>query len=355
MQDLELLGFTTERRTELEQLGEPAFVAARVAAVDRARFELAGLGEPRAATLSGRLEKAAASALDLPTVGDWVACREQADALRIERILPRRSCFVRKAAGRDAAPQLVAANVDQVLAVTAIGEDFSVRRLLRYAAAAWAGGAEPLVVVNKCDREHDRAARQGEIEAALPGVPIAFVSAVAPDGMRELSSLLHPPSTLVFVGSSGVGKSTLCNRWMGVDLFGTAGVRAADDKGRHTTTRRDLVISPQGFVLIDTPGMRELGMWEAESGIATLFADIVELAQGCRFRDCAHGREPGCTVRTAVEAGLLPAERLASFEQMARENAETSARHRERDTDRSIRRVQRQRQKLHKKLGLKED
>jgi ribosome biogenesis GTPase len=326
-----------------------------VAAALRGRFELAGLGAPRSATLAGRMEKAAASALELPTVGDWVACRPQADALRIERILPRRSCFVRKAAGRDATPQLVAANVDQVLAVTAVGEDFSVRRLQRYAAAAWAGGAEPICVINKCDREHDRAALRAEIESALPGVPVAFVSALEPGGLDELSSIVHPPSTLVFVGSSGVGKSTLCNRWMGVDLFGTAGVRAADDKGRHTTTRRELVISPQGFVLIDTPGMRELGVWEADSGIATLFSDVEELSASCRFRDCAHAAEPGCAVRGAVEAGLLPAERLAQFQALASESAETSLRHRERDAHRSIRRVQRQRQKLHKKLGLKED
>ena len=235
---------------------------------------------------------------------------------------PRASAFVRAAAGTAVVPQVVAANVDVALVVDAVPPN--VRRLERYLALAWESGAEPVVVLTKRDLAD---ALPGGLDAALadvaavaPGVRVLATSAVTGEGLDALGGLLAPGRTAVLLGVSGTGKSTLVNRLVGAARMRTGDVRD-DGKGRHTTTHRELVRLPGGALLVDTPGMRELRLWDADDGLARAFDDVTSLAAACRFVDCAHDAEPGCAVRAAVDAGTLPAERLASWRALARELA----------------------------------
>lgn len=319
LNDLSALGWEPGLHDALASLNDPSLTPARVAVVERGRYALIGLGEPVWATLAGRLLHEAADPLDTPAVGDWVAVRIGQGSAVIASLLPRRSLFVRKAVGSGGAPQAVAANIDRVLVVTAAGGDLSPRRIERYLAAVWDGGAEPVVVVNKTDLVTDWGALTRTVATAAQGAPVAYVSAHEERGLAELSPWIEARSTLALVGSSGVGKSTLTNRLLGHAAQTTQEVRAADHKGRHTTTRRELFITPGGAILIDTPGMRELGLYQADAGVAATFSEIETLAQGCRFRDCSHSGEPGCAVEAAVGQGELDPQRLSSFNKLQRE------------------------------------
>jgi ribosome biogenesis GTPase len=357
---LAVLGWGTAQQEALERLSDASLMPGRVVGVDRRRCDVAIPEEGATRVLPGTCRSTVAVGTEAPTVGDWVACRSSGEAVVIEHVLPRSSCFVRKAAGTRTTAQLVAANVDRVFVVTAIGEDLSARRVERYVAAVWAGGAEPVVVVNKTDRPHEPESVRHEMELAAPGVGVVMLSCVEEDGLAGLVPLLVPGMTLVLVGSSGVGKSTIANRLLSEERIATQPIRRTVDKGRHTTTRRQLMLAPSGVLLIDTPGMRELGLWEAEAGIAATFPDVEELAARCRFRDCAHDREPGCAVVAAAEDGLLPAERLASYRRLTGELAETSARVRDGHEDskkrwKGIAKDARARRRLHRNLSLKDD
>jgi len=357
---LAALGWDTARQHALDRLSDAAFVPGRVVGVDRGRCDVAIPEEEATRILPATCRTAVAVGAEAPTVGDWVACRPGGEAVVIEHVLPRSSCFVRKAPGTRTAAQLVAANVDRVFVVTAIGEDLSARRVERYVAAVWAGGAEPVVVVNKTDRPHEPASVRHEMELAAPGVAVIMTSSLQDGGLAQLVPLLEARMTVALVGSSGVGKSTLANRVLREERIATQPIRSTVDKGRHTTTRRQLVLAPSGVLLIDTPGMREIGLWEAEAGIAATFPDVEELSGRCRFRDCAHDREPGCAVVAAAESGLLPIERLASYRRLTDELAQTGARARA-DRDDSERRRKgiakdaRARRRLHRNLSLKDD
>jgi ribosome biogenesis GTPase len=299
--------------------------------LNRETLFLAGLDGNGSALHRARLRTVRSAGIATPTVGDWVLARRLEASWWVEKILPRTSCFIRKAAGRRAAVQLLAANVDRVLVVTAVGGDLSARRLERYLVAAWAGGAEPVVVVNKVDRAHDFAVVQQAVSQATSSrVPVLWTSALTGKGLQELTEALPRGDTVAFVGSSGVGKSSLINAVLGREQQRVLTVRGRDDTGRHATTERELIAAPSGTLLIDTPGMREFGVWDADAGLAVAFADIVELAEQCRFRDCAHGKEPGCAVREATENGLLPQERLSNYQRLAQELVTNSAKSHER-------------------------
>lgn len=301
-------------------------VPARVLRQERDLYHLMTPRGERLAQLAGRLRHETLRRGDLPVPGDWVAARAPAgDRATIQRCLPRQSVLLRKAAGGREA-QALAANVDAALVVTAPDRDLNPRRLERYLAMVRAGGVSPHLVLNKVDLYPDQGQRLDALEEELtrlaPEVPVHRVSAQTGLGVEHLlESAFGPGRSVAVIGSSGVGKSTLCNRLFGEELQSTGAERASDARGRHTTTRRDLLLLPEDRgVVVDTPGLRELGLWEG-SGIDATFPELAEVAQGCRFRDCQHQGEPGCAVEEALLEGDLEEERVLGYEKLKREVA----------------------------------
>jgi ribosome biogenesis GTPase / thiamine phosphate phosphatase len=251
--------------------------------------------------------------------GDWVAAEKLSgeDRAIVRAVLPRRTRFARKEPWLTE-EQVIAANIDTVFLVTDCGRDFKPRRLERYFTAAWDSGADPVVVLTKSDLAKDPSETVAQAEAIAFGVPVHAVSSVTGAGLDALESHLAPGRTVALLGSSGVGKSTLANRLLGEELLATGDLRR-DGRGRHTTTHRELVRLPGGALLLDTPGMRELQLWADESALNETFTDVAELARQCRFTDCAHGSEPGCSVRAALADGTLPQIRWESYRKLQRE------------------------------------
>jgi ribosome biogenesis GTPase / thiamine phosphate phosphatase len=295
---------------------------ARVIVQQRGLYVLATEFGDVSAQLSGRFVHEAEAGMH-PVAGDWVAVGIRLDeaAATIQRLLPRNGAFVRKAAGGGRAAQVVAANVDVAFVVTSLNGDLNARRIERYLVTAWDTGACPVVVLTKADLCHDYIARRAEIEAIAPGVPVHVVSVVTGQGLEALGTSFAAGQTAALLGSSGVGKSSLVNALAGASLMATQAVRDDDARGRHTTTHRQLTLLPNGRLMLDTPGMRELGLWEADAGVATAFADVEALAAHCRFKDCAHGAEPGCAVQAAIAEGTLDQNRVRSFAKLQRELA----------------------------------
>jgi ribosome biogenesis GTPase len=267
------------------------------------------------AVLTGRIKHHATSRGELPAVGDWVVVRRQPDEDRgsIVALLPRHSRFSRRMAGQVTGEQIVAANVDVVFIVMALDDDFSVRRLERYLLMARESGADPVVLLTKPDVCADVAARVTEVVIAAAGAPVRVLSPKHNVGLDQLAQYLTPGRTGALLGSSGVGKSTIINRLVGSDVQKTQEVREADSKGRHTTSHRELVRLPDGGLLIDTPGMRELQLWDAGGAVSETFDDIEALAPSCHFTNCRHRDEPRCAVKAAVDEGRLLAGRLESY------------------------------------------
>lgn len=280
------------------------------------------------AKISGRLLNEAEEA-GYPAVGDWVALSPNPEekTSTIHVVLPRRTAFVRRAADSARRPQVIAANIDVAFIVTSLNGDLNPRRLERYLAAARQSGARPVVVLTKADLCEDLAARQAEVAAVAGDCPLLTVSARKRAGLEALLVHVRPGETCVLIGSSGVGKSTLVNAFLGEDRMATHAIREGDDQGRHTTSHRELVLLDHGGLILDTPGIREVGLIDADEGVSATFDDIEQLAQNCRFNDCAHTGEPGCAVRTALDSGDLDPARWASFQKLSAElaAAETKA------------------------------
>ncbi|WP_221031213.1 ribosome small subunit-dependent GTPase A [Actomonas aquatica] len=252
---------------------------------------------------------------DFPAVGDWVAISHREDGQRVDihAVLPRRTKFSRRAAGEEDIEQVVAANIDYVLLVSGLDRNYNPARIQRFLVAARESGAEPVIVLNKSDVHPDPESVKAEIAQLVPSVRIILTNTTRRRGLGELRKLASPGTTLAFLGSSGVGKSTLANLLTQDDFLPTGEVRAKDSKGRHTTTRRELVRTPSGALLIDTPGLRELQLWVADEGVTETFTDIVNLARHCRFSNCQHETEPGCAIQAALENGTLDTERYIHY------------------------------------------
>jgi ribosome biogenesis GTPase len=314
--DLRELGWNDELAENLE----PGLVPGRVAAVHRGAFDVWTESGSVRTRLPGRLMH---DGLDVG-VGDWVGL---SDGL-IRAVLPRRSAIVRNAAGLATSAQTLAANVDVALVVSSLGPDLEPRRIERYLVTIWESGATPEIVLTKADRLDDPWPLVAEVEAVAVGVPVHVVSAVSGQGCDALRARITAGTTAVLLGSSGVGKSTLVNRWLGEDVMATTETREDDDEGRHTTTHRQILVLPGGGLVIDTPGLRELQLWDASAeALDATFADLEELAADCRFGDCTHTHEPECAVLAAVESGELPHERLQSWRKLQRELRAIAIRH----------------------------
>lgn len=312
---------------------------ARVVSEGRGHFVLHDGTSTFDARVSGRLRHASnGDPLAYPAVGDWVAVARPGNAAAtIHTLLPRRSAIVRHApTDHGTAAQVIAANVDVVFIVSSLNAELSLRRLERYLAVAWESGATPVIVLSKADLDDDIEGHRVGVEAIAPGVEVIVTSAVTGDGLAAVTAHLRPGRTVAFIGSSGVGKSTLVNHLAGYELLTTAGIREDDARGRHTTTRRQLVPLAGGLV-IDTPGMREMALLDGD-GLAAAFGDIEEVARRCRFSDCRHDAEPGCAVRASLAAGTLDPARFESFRELERE-----ARRSELATDAVARKAERKR------------
>ena len=326
--DLFTLGWNSHFEDHFQKYKDSGYSPARIARENKSNYMvLAGNGE-QLAELSGKFRFNADDRGKMPAVGDWavVSSMPSEDRASIHALLPRRSAFVRKSAGLETVEQVVAANIEIAFIICGLDDNYNVRRIERYLTLAWESGAMPVVVLNKADLRTDFESCVSEVEAIAVGVQVMALSAKDGRGMDELRKHIAPGKTAAFLGSSGVGKSSIINCLLGEELLPTSEVRESDSRGRHTTARRELIVLPDGGIVIDTPGMRELRLWGDEQGLRQAFDDIEELAAACRFRDCSHVSEPGCAVKEAIESGGLSADRFESYLRLKRELRYTATR-----------------------------
>ena len=316
------LGWTSQRQAEFEALTDTAVVPARVSLEHNHVYRVLTETGELLAEAAGRIKHLASGRNELPAVGDWVAARLNPSGRAVIRaILPRRSWFSRKAAGRETEEQVIAANVDTVLIVFGLDIHVKPRAIERYLTLARRSQVRPVVILNKSDLAEDVAADIADAVVVAGDAPVHAVSAKDLSTLSVLSQYLITGETIAFLGPSGAGKSSLVNQLMGDELLSTGAVRQRDNRGRHTSVHRQLLVLPQGGLLIDTPGMRELQLWNVDESLDETFGDVLELSPGCKFRDCQHESEPGCAVKTAVEEGTLAADRYASYLQLKQEHA----------------------------------
>ncbi|MFD1850834.1 ribosome small subunit-dependent GTPase A [Oceanobacillus bengalensis] len=319
MNKLRKLGWSSTNEDQDTQL------MARVTTVQKNSYRISDGEMEFLAHVSGKFLNDAGSSLDFPAIGDWVEVKKLRDEGKavINRVLPRKSRFIRQAAGEVTEAQIVAANIDTVLIVNSLNHDLNVRRIERYILSTYESGAMPVVVLTKKDectqREVDQAISQ--VEEVAIGVPIIAISSVSGEGMVDLLEHLPIGRTAALLGSSGVGKSTLVNTLLSSEVQETKGIRESDSRGRHTTTHREMFMLPNGALIIDTPGMRELQLWQGESAIDTTFQDVEQFTDKCRFTDCKHETEPGCGVKAAIGNGELTKDRFQSYVKLQRELA----------------------------------
>lgn len=327
MWDPEALGWTPALTEAFTPFGAEGLAPARVAVEHQHLFGLYTPDGDLLADVSGHMRHHARSRLDFPVAGDWVAVRSRVGEGRatIQALLPRKSLFSRQAAGKETDEQPLAANIDTVFLVMGLDRDYNPRRFERYLALASKSGAVPIALLTKpdlCDQTEER-----RLEIAGMGVAVHVLSPKLGEGLEALTSYLSRGATVALLGSSGVGKSTLINRLLGEKVQETQAVRAADDKGLHTTTQRELLVAPGGALIIDTPGMRELSPWDAGAEVAAAFTDVAAIAARCKFRDCAHAVEPGCAVQAALADGSLDPGRWQSYLRLRRATAHAERRH----------------------------
>ncbi|MBK8912356.1 MAG: ribosome small subunit-dependent GTPase A [Chlorobi bacterium] len=321
---LETLGWNDFFRAGFQEFDDAGLQPARVVAEHRNGYALLTTQGEFRAELSGRLRHSAADRSQLPAVGDWVAVaiEQGGDMAIIHGVLPRRSAFSRNAVGGRTEQQIIAANIDALVIVTGLDNNFNVRRIERYLTAAWDSGATPIVVLNKADQCPNLDERIAEVEGVAIGTTVIAISALEGVGIGTLREHLRPGVTAALVGSSGVGKSTIINQLIGQDRQATGSTSQSVGKGKHTTTHRELIPLPNGAILMDTPGMRELQLWGGnDDGVSEIFGDIEELAASCRFSDCRHEGEPGCAVGNALRNGQLNPSRFENYRKLQRELA----------------------------------
>ncbi|MBN2183752.1 MAG: ribosome small subunit-dependent GTPase A [Candidatus Krumholzibacteriota bacterium] len=315
------LGWDRYFEEEFKPFQDMGFSAMRISRENRGKYIAYGEQGEYACEISGKFRFETASKGGFPSVGDWVAVSERSNENKatIHGLVPRKNAFSRKVAGEVTDEQVIAANLDYVFIVTGLDLNFNLRRIERYLSVAWESGAVPVILLNKSDLCPDAEDRKNEVESIALEVDVHAISASQNLGMEILGRYISAGRTVAFLGSSGVGKSTIINTLLGTDRLEVREVSDSNSKGRHTTTFRELIILPNGGMVIDTPGMRELQVWGDEEGLKHVFDDIEELALDCRFRDCSHGDEPGCAVQKAINNNILSPERFESYLKLKRE------------------------------------
>lgn len=323
LKNLNEIGLTDDIKNSFEEYQEKGFKLGRIALEHKHMYRVWLEEEEYLCTLAGRLAFDAMTREDLPAVGDWVAVKTSPGEMKgaIHHILPRKSKFSRKSAGTVTAEQIVAANIDTVFIVNSLNDDLNLRRIERYLLLSWESGANPVIILSKADLATDLEEKMKQVSAIALGVPVIAISVLNEIGTAELQSHLDPGKTVALIGSSGVGKSSLVNFLTGCEKQAVQEIRVTDDKGKHTTTHREMVLLPGGAILIDTPGMREVQLWQSDEGMSESFADVEAEASGCRFRDCQHNNEPGCAVRAAIDEGRLDEDRFNSYRKLLKELA----------------------------------
>lgn len=315
------LGWNTAYENAFNEYKVQGYLPGRIFAEYKNFYKVIYEGGELLAEISGKLQYAAELQQDLPAVGDWVAIAPRQNESRgtIHHILPRKSKFSRKAAGTNTREQIVAANIDTVFIVNSMNNDFNPRRIERYLLLAWESGAGPVIVLSKSDLCENPQKMTAEAEAVAMGVPVHAISTYQGTGILELQQYFKPGSTVALLGSSGVGKSSIINYLLGEEVQKVQELRNDGQKGKHTSTHREMFILPHGGLIIDTPGMREIQLWDADGGLQEAFEDIEAAAANCFFRDCKHEKEPGCAVREAIENGIIEEERLESYKKLEKE------------------------------------
>ena len=325
---LQELGWNDFFQDHFLKLGNQDLMPARVAREHKSTYLLFTEKGELTATVSGRFRYKATDYGNFPAVGDWVAVKarhEEGKAI-IHSVLPRKSKFSRKVAGFKTEEQVLASNIDTVFLISGLDDNFNLRRIERYMTIAWDSGAAPAIILNKSDLCIDLDSKVEMVESNFLQVPVLTMSAVMNEGVAQLRDFMNSGKTSVFLGSSGVGKSTIINSLLGHDQIKTGEVRESDSKGRHTTTHREMIFVPAGGIVIDTPGLRELQLWSVEDGIENIFSDIEVLTMACRFNDCSHTNEPGCAIKEAIEGGRLDIKRLNSYLRIQEEKGKIALR-----------------------------